>query len=548
MDYSKLHLGQRFERLFSDRALYNSHWQEIALRVWPDRSTFIAERPVGAKRGDWLMEETAALALNKFAAACESMLCPRTQKWHKLQCPSLDGDDEVDRWCEQVTDLLFKIRYRADANFASQISENFMSIGAFGTGGMFIDDVPGVGIRYKAIHLAEMYVAENCVGQVDTVFRRYKLSARQAYQHWGDECPEKVMVKLENAPDEMLEFVHAVMPRDDREYGNRTFKGMAWASYDMLKDNYEVFHEGGYHSMPYTVGRYITTPNSVYGYGPAMLVLPATKMVNEMEKTLLRAGQLAVNPPMLMQEDGALQMFDMRQGALNRGGIDEQGRQTVQALQWNPKLEWGEEKLEQKRRIINDAFLVTLFQILVDTPEMTATEAMLRAQEKGQLLAPTMGRLQSDILGPMIHREIDILSRGGALPPMPPQLKAAGGVYEVEYQSPFTRLQRSEEGVGIMRTIEAAASIAQYDSSAMQIFDAEEILRQLASINGAPLSIVRTKEVLAAMKQQQMQQQQLQNLVAAAPAAASAAKDFAQAQQTSSQGSPPVVPSYAMGR
>ncbi|STU67291.1 Bacteriophage head to tail connecting protein [Klebsiella pneumoniae subsp. ozaenae] len=54
---------------------------------------------------------------------------------------------------------------------------------------------------------------------------------------------------------------------------------------------------------------------------------------------------------------------------------------------------------EQKRQTINDGFFITLFQILVDNPQMTATEAMLRAQEKGQLLAPTAGRIQAEFLG-----------------------------------------------------------------------------------------------------------------------------------------------------
>ncbi|MBJ7391821.1 MAG: hypothetical protein JHC85_09650, partial [Chthoniobacterales bacterium] len=36
--------------------------------------------------------------------------------------------------------------------------------------------------------------------------------------------------------------------------------------------------------------------------------------------------------------------------------------------------------------------LVTLTQVLVAAPRMTAAEALLRAQEKAALLAPTMGR------------------------------------------------------------------------------------------------------------------------------------------------------------
>ena len=46
---------------------------------------------------------------------------------------------------------------------------------------------------------------------------------------------------------------------------------------------------------------------------------------------------------------------------------------------------------------------------------MTATEVLERAREKGALLAPTMGRQQSEALGPMIEREIDILVECGLM-------------------------------------------------------------------------------------------------------------------------------------
>ena len=78
----------------------------------------------------------------------------------------------------------------------------------------------------------------------------------------------------------------------------------------------------------------------------------------------------------------------------------------------------NEQKMEQRRVAIDDAFLVTLFQILVDTPRMTATEALIRAQEKGMLLTPTMGRQQSEALGPQIERELDLLMFHRILPPI----------------------------------------------------------------------------------------------------------------------------------
>jgi hypothetical protein len=249
-----------------------------------------------------------------------------------------------------------------------------------------------------------------------------------------------------------------------------------------------------------------------------------------MSKTVMRAAHKIVDPPLLLQEDGVLQAFNTRPGALNYGGVDDQGRQTVVPLATGARVDIGMEMMEQRRKVINDAFLITLFQILVEAPNMTATEAMLRAQEKGALLAPTMGRQQSEMLGPLIEREIDILARAGVLPDMPEALMEAQGDFEVEYVSPLNRAQRAEEGVAILRTLEAVAPLAQIDPGVMAIFDPDAIARELAEINGVPAKILRSKEDVMALKEQQAQAAEAQQLLAAAPIAAGAAKTLAETQ------------------
>jgi hypothetical protein len=282
--------------------------------------------------------------------------------------------------------------------------------------------------------------------------------------------------------------------------------------------------EGGYQTFPYAVSRYVTAPKEIYGRSPAMTILPDIKMINEMSKTVMRAAHKIVDPPLLLQEDGVLQVFNTRPGALNFGGVDDQGRQVVQPLQTGARVDIGMEMMEQRRKVINDAFLITLFQILVDSPNMTATEAMLRAQEKGALLAPTMGRQQSEMLGPLIERELDILSRAGVLPPMPEALKDIGGDVDIEYVSPLNRAQRAEEGVAILRTLEAVTPLAQLDPSVMMIFKPDEIARELSEINGVPAKILRSKEEIEAMKFEQAQQAEAQQLLQAAPVIANSAK------------------------
>lgn len=531
------------------RGVFDAHWREIAERILPRSDVFRLKRVAGEKHTEKVFDATAGLALERFAAAMESMLTPRTQRWHKLRVPDegLNEDYEIREYLDAVTGMLFDARYSPRANFASQANEAYMSLGAFGTGAMFIDDSLGRGIRYRSVHLSELFIAENHQGIVDTVFRKFEMTVRQMAQRFGTDALSEAQRKaLETNPDQAFDVIHAVMPRDEMEYGRTDFRGMPWSSCYVNCEGREILGEGGYRAFPYAVGRYVTAPREVYGRSPAMTVLPDIKMLNEMSKTVIRAAHKMVDPPLLLQDDGILQAFDLRPGALNYGGVDEQGRQLVHPLQSGARIDIGDAMLEQRRQVINDAFLVTLFQILVDAPQMTATEAMLRAQEKGALLAPTMGRQQSEFLGPLIEREIDILAAAGVLPPMPQALRDIGGAVDVEYVSPLNRAQRADEGVAILRTLESVIPLAQADPRVMMVFDPEAIARELASINGVPAKVLRSKQQVEDMMAEQQQAAEAQALLQAAPVVSRSARDLAQAQSLAgaapSQVAPGILP------
>jgi hypothetical protein len=74
----------------------------------------------------------------------------------------------------------------------------------------------------------------------------------------------------------------------------------------------------------------------------------------------------------------------------------------------------GLELMALEKQDIEDAFLVTVFKVLAENPQMTATQVLEIAQQKGVLLAPTMGRQHSEDLGPLIERELDIASKAGS--------------------------------------------------------------------------------------------------------------------------------------
>ena len=526
---------RRYDDLKGQRGTFESHWQEIAERVLPRYSDTMQSPDGGFNRGgkrtEQMLDSTAAIANERFAASMEGMLTPRGQKWHRVlpSDPVLAEDHEVKLWFEDVTNKLFKYRYAPNANYASQQHEVYMGLGAFGTGALYTDAHDKGGFRYRAIDLREILFDHNHQGMLDTAFRKFSLTARQINQkvelgQWSY-MPDVVRVALKEKPNKMFEIIHCVKPREEVDKDRMDYKGKDFASYYVCVESKKMLSEGGYSTFPYHVSRYVTGPGEIYGRSPAMMALPAIKVLNEQKKTLLTQGHRAIAPVLLSHDDGILDAFSMKPGALNPGGVTADGRPLVHALPVG-NLAAGQELMDMERKSINDIFLVTLFQILVDSPQMTATEVLERAREKGALLSPTMGRQQSEMLGPMIEREIDLGMQQGLFLPMPEALIEAEGEFELEYDSPLTRSQRAEEGAGYLRTLEAAIAYANtsQDLGVLDNFNTDAIYRDLAEINAMPTSWMNSPEVMEQLRAQRQQAAQEQQMVDAAPAAAGVMK------------------------
>lgn len=518
----------------SARFQFDSTNQRIASLIWPAAALFLQnDSTQGQRRDEETFDSTGQLALNRFAAAVESLLTPRTQQWHGLEprFEQLANNHAIKLYCESVTSILFKARYSQRAGFTYASSETYMSLGAFGNGCIFLDDDVGKDLRYRSLYVGEIWVGVDYAGRVDRVHRKFKLTAHQARTkpEWKDKLPKNVM---DAKGDMEFDFLHCV--KDNRNYdpSRRDYRGMRYSSYYLVCGVQEIIEESGYRTMPYLFSRFSTAPRETYGRGPASMVLNTLNLINEQQKTLLRAGQHAVLPPLMTVDDDALEGFNMKSGALNRGWLDENGQPRVQPFQNGANLPLGQEFVLDSRAVINSAFFVDLFQILLEQPQMTATEALLRAQEKGELLGPTVGRQQSELLSPMIERELDILSSvPGLLPEMPPELREAGGFMAVKFTSPLDRMQQAGDGAAMNRWLEQMVPVAQVKPEVLNGIDWSKWARKAADIQGVPEDVRLPEDAEIAINDQEAQMQQAAQLVQAAPLLGKAAADQARAQQ-----------------
>lgn len=521
-------LIQDWKYLFGLRGNWNTHWTEIAQRIYPMHSflfqNFSQLTQQGDKRNFQVYDSTGIVALQRFGAILDSLLTPRNQYWHQIRPDddTLLKDKATGIWFEQVNKILFEERYAPGANFASQNQLQYKSLGAYGTGNLLIDDLAGSkGLRYRNIHLGEVYLQENHQGVVDMVCRHFVMTARQAYEKFGESCPETIKTVYQKFPERQFFFLHWVKPNNDIEPLRKDFKGMAYSSYYISIEGNKIVAEGGYRSFPYAISRYEQAPNEAYGRSPAMDVLPAIKTLNEEKRAMLKQGHRVVDPVILAHDDGVLDAFTLEAGSVNYGGVNKDGRLLVQPLPVG-NVQAGKELMDDERTLINDTFLISLFQILTENPEMTATEVMERTREKGILLAPTIGRQQSEYLGPMIDRELDILSRQDRLPPQPRLLRSAKGKYKTVYDSPISRAQKAEQVSGAMRTMEAFSNFANQtqDPSILHLINIDVAGPAIADANGVPPSWMNSPQKVQQLRQKANQQQQLQTAIQAAPAAA----------------------------
>lgn len=538
-----------YEQAKSIRSVEENDWRMAAAYCLPSHySAWQTDGPASyhqnnaaARRVQY--DTTGTRSLPKYVSILERIATPVGQRWHGLM-PSdvrLRKNRRVKAYFDALQDLLFKMRYDPKAWFRTASSEMYTSMGVYGNGPIYIGQrrttpvsrLPG--FRYIACPMRDVFFLVDDDGEVVAVFRRFWLNVRQFKQKFPD-TPFPSQMQSEAAkpvPNEQqyFEFVHYVTMRGS-DYDPQALDARRHpivGSYICVKSQEYVGDETGFRSMPYRIPRTATIAGNPYGISPAVSVLAALGGASTVKKTYLKQGNKAVDPVLLAYDDGVLNgEVDLRPGAVNYGGVDKQGRELIKPLVTG-NFRVAETLLADERRDIEDSFFVTLFQILNDTPEMTATEVMERVAEKASLLSPTMGRLQSEFLGPCIEREIDMLDEMGLLPQMPPELIEAKGEYEVVYTSPLAKGQYAEEVSGFMRAVEMALGVANatQDPSHLDHFDFDTAIPEISDYMAVPARWTNDPKRIEAKRENRNAQAKEAELLKNAPALASAAQTAA---------------------
>ena len=498
-------LLKRLGSLQTQRETWESHWQEIADYVVPRKADVTKHRSPGDKRTELIFDGTAIHAAELLSASLHGMLTNASTSWFGLRFKDrvLNGDDEAREWLQGVEDVMYQAFNRS--NFQEQIHELYHDLITFGTAVMFVDADDEQQIRFSTRHIAECYLSEDQKGRVDTVYRKFKMPGRAVIARFGsDQLNSKIQQRIKENPYELIELVHAVYQRDEYDTTKIDSQNKPVASVYMEPSEKIVLSESGFDEFPYMAPRFLKASFEIgYGRSPAMTSLADIKMLNKMSEVTIRAAQKQVDPPLLVPDDGFMLPIRTVPGGLNfyRSGT----RDRLEPLNIGANNPLGLNMEEQRRQAIRAAFYVDQL-ILGQGPQMTATEVVQRTEEKMRLLGPVLGRLQAELLQPLIDRVYNLLARQKAFEVAPEIL--TDQAIDIEYVSPLAKAQRQGDIQAMTRLLELMMPLTQLDPGIMDYIDADGISKHLIKILAVPATAVRGDREVALKRQERQEQQQ----------------------------------------
>jgi hypothetical protein len=527
MPYTPKELLTWYEALKTTRGNFETQWQRIADNMI-GRRNFIAKTTPGQDRNWRIFDTTAFESLELLSSALHSMLTNTEARWFgiSLEDPELSKHPDAALWLEQSTNLMRVAFSRPNANFTPQAHELYFDLVAFGTGNQFISNQEGEGAFFSTRPLSECYLSENVAGIVDTVFRCFEMTARQAFELFGeDDLPEEAVKAFEDGKfEQKAEYLHVVLPNPQIIPGNVDWTGMPFVSFHIdIRHKAFIGDIRGFWEMPYQTPRWEKDSGEIYGRGPGMVALPDVMMLNEMSRTTLKGAQKAVDPPSFVPNDGILSNIHLAPGGVTVVDAQLFRESRGQPVTWMPQssnVNLGVEMENRRATQIRRAFHHELLQMFED-PRMTATQVLELSRTAQRMLSPVLGRQRVEYLEPMIERVFGIMLRAGQLPPIPDVL--GGQSIKIDYISPVARAQKADEAGAVTRVLSQAMEASSVDPTVMDNFDLDVAFRFIAESNSIPSTILRDPRLVQAIRQQRAEQQEAQ-------------RKFEQAQQAAETG------------
>lgn len=503
----------------SKAANFRTLYQNTADLMFPRENQITNTQTPGEEKTE-VIDPTGVMASIEMASGLSVNIFPPGQRFYNIVMSDgrLNRIESVKRALGIITEVSHE--KRVNSNFKLQADETLRSISVFGTGNLFSEWVPGIGLNYIDYDIGQYLILENSRKLVDTMMIKYPYTARQAVDKWGDNVGQSVLeaMKEEKNQNKMFWFIRFVRPREKRNPSLTDTLNMPFESVDIaLKDKVFV-EEGGYPEFPYAVTRWSKSSNEVWGRGRGTFALPAVRELQATKKGYTESANKHNNPPLEVKEtfEGEVQTFA---GALNY--VTETG--TIRAID---RVALGnfpitKEYLEGERDEVKKMFLNDVFIQLRDLKGDRRNELEIRARlaEGLERLGPPIGRIQEEWLSPMVVRDVLLLLRngefsnifeGGQLP-----IEMQGQSFKIEYIGRLAMELKSQQARGWQQWAATGAELEGVFPGVADNIDMDGGFRRLGETLGVSVEDMASEEEVEAKRearQQQLQQEQAKEM------------------------------------
>ncbi|MCK5714798.1 MAG: hypothetical protein KAH64_02465 [Nitrosomonadaceae bacterium] len=497
----------RFRAVKSSRTTVQSIWDWIERYIAPYRGDFFKDDATSDSvewRRPWVYDATGVMAAQNLASSLNSRLTSASTRWFGLRfrSESMNEDKEAVEWLQESTKRCFDALQ--DSNFNTEINETYQDLVCFGTSVLMeeenTDDGDDSKLNFNSVPIKECYFEEDHNGGVLNFYRHIRWTVGQIKDFFGDQpIPEYILDEIYEPaadPDKKYDIIFCifrclsvelnpnagVLAAKKRPYG---FKYVLLNTGDVIGD------EGGYYEKPAFVARWRKTSASMWGNSPAMIALSDVMTLNRTIELNLTAVEKSLDPPTLTTSRGLIGDLDLTAGGLTTvRDINE-----LQPFTTNARFDVTYQEMNRLRENIESYFFIPqlILPPMQGTPA-TATEISVRMQQLEALIGPTLGRLQTDMLDPIVSRTFRILLRAGQLPEMPDSLmKAENGEIDIEYTSPFAKTQEASNVQALEQWIAGIANFAQVQEDVLDIPDWDQAFKDLAAMRGVEAKNIKSE-------------------------------------------------------
>ena len=528
---------------------YEPIWRDVVDYLNFNRFNFLQDRQKGQKSNTLVYDGSPVTAWKLLTAGILGNTLTQSQKWFSLTIPNvitfprtsalrkyngrIDEIPQVKVYLEDKQDQMY-----AAINRSNFYSEAYMLIGdasSIGTATLYAEeDIARKKINFICMNPGECYIAENRFGEVDTMFRKFAMTARAASQIFDVNLMEPGLRNaVENAPYSLFNFIHACFPRDDIEMYFKPdgtiqpksgMDNTKWVSMYIQGGNAavtsrtpstggsgtKVLKKSGYSFNPFITWRWLKNSEETYGRSPAMDAIVDIMKLNVIGKTMLQAAQMSVEPPMLVHEKFRNRLQLGPRGR-NYFKANEMSKESISPINMGMNFSIGVDRENKLQKIIEQHFMTDYFVMLwkaaMEGSQLSVPQVLEMQGEKASIMMPMMERMIFDFLNPVID-VVDMIEENAGRMPDPPDfvkeilMPYAGTSMPVQYNGPLAVAQkRWAKAQGVLQGLETLKPLMQVFPEVADVIDPTGTAMELVKDSGWPAKGIRTADEIFKVRQ-----------------------------------------------